>query len=163
MSFGPAEFRATLGRFATGVSVVTTCAGTHRAGITVNALASVSLDPPMVLICIDRTASIHDVLTRAGFFAINLLREDQQDLCGCFAGASEFRYNDFCGASSHEVATGAPVLDDSLGFIDCHIAAVYPGGDHSIFLGQVEALGAGEGQPLLFFRGGYPHLETSPR
>jgi flavin reductase (DIM6/NTAB) family NADH-FMN oxidoreductase RutF len=150
-------FRSVMGRFATGVTIVTTQHGPQRLGITVNAFCSVSLDPPLVLICIERGSRVHDALLETGVFAVNFLSEEQEQLSTCFAGNSEERYNNFCGVASHTVATGAPVFDDSLGFVDCRIVATYPGGDHTIMLGQVEALEAREGNPLLYYRSHYLH------
>lgn len=162
MDVSQADFRAVMGRFATGVTIVTTCDGEHRLGITVNAFSSVSLDPPLILVCIETTSYLHQVMLRNGYFAVNILREDQQELSRCFAGHSEARRN-FCDAPSHTAVTGAPVLDQSLGWIDCRIVDVFPGGDHSIVVGHVEALGASEGRPLLYHRGKYPRLaHTGP-
>lgn len=161
MSVGPAEFREVLGRFATGVTVVTTCDGTQRSGITVNAFTSVSLDPPLVLICIERIAQIHDVLLHSGFFAVNILGTAQQSLSECFASRSRLRHDAFCDAASHTVTTGAPILDGAHAFVDCRTIAVYPGGDHSIFVGQVEALGSGGDMPLLYYRGTYRRAEET--
>lgn len=158
MEASQADFRKVLGRFATGVTVVTTCDGEHRLGITVNAFASVSLNPPLILVCIEKKSYLHQALLRNGYFAINLLREDQLDLCKCFSGHSEARRN-FCDAPSHTAATGAPILDQSLGWIDCRIVDVFPGGDHSIITGHVEALGGSEGRPLLYYRGKYPQIK----
>lgn len=156
-------FRSVMSRFATGVTVVTTCKGTERHGITVNAFASVSLEPPLVLICIDRTSQVHDVLLESGIFAVNLLAEDQQHLSSCFAGHSEYRHREFCGATFHTAATGAPVLDGTLGYVDCRIVGVYPGGDHSIIVGNVESLGTGtDDNPLLYYRSRYIH-QGEPR
>ena len=155
------DFRAVLGRFATGVTVVTTCDGTRRAGMTVNAFTSVSLDPPLVLVCVERTTYIHDLLLRNGYYAVNFLGEEQSALSDCFAGRSDFRYSQFCNVPSHAVATGAPIFDDALAFIDCRIVNVFPGGDHSIFIGRVEALGSDERRPLLYYRSSYPRLEGS--
>ena len=157
MDVSQVDFRKVLGRFATGVTIVTTCDGERRLGITVNAFASVSLDPPLILICLEKTSYLHQVMLRNGFLAVNLLREDQEELSRCFAGHSEARRN-FCDAPSHTVVTGAPVLDRSLGWLDCRIVNVFPGGDHSIIVGHVEALGASEGRPLLYHRGKYPHV-----
>ncbi len=148
-------FRAVMARFATGVSVVTTCDGPKRFGITVNAFCSVSLNPPLVLVCIDRTSMVHQILRDTGIFAVNFLREDQAQLSDCFAGRSEERFERFCGAKSHAEATGAPVLDASLAFVDCRVVNVFPGGDHDIFIGQVQALGSSDGQPLLYYRSQY--------
>lgn len=157
-----ADFRAVMGRFATGVGIATTCEGTRRAGITVNAFCSVSLDPPLVLVCIDRASYVYDVFTRTRFFAINFLTEDQQALSQCFASRSEYRFSDFCGATTHTATTGAPILDNALAFVDCRVVDIYPGGDHDIFVGHVEALGGADGQPLLFYRGKYTRLEGTP-
>lgn len=159
-------FRAVMSRFATGVTVVTTCKGTERHGITVNAFTSVSLDPPLVLICIDRTSHVHDILIESGVFAVNILAEEQQHLSDCFAGHSEYRFRDFCGATFHTDITGAPVLDGTLGHVDCRVVDVFPGGDHSIIVGRVEALDSGESDdPLLYYRSRYvqpgEHLTTA--
>ena len=158
MDVSQADFRRVLGRFASGVTVVTTCDGEHRLGITVNAFSSVSLDPPLILVCIEKTSYLHQVMLRNGYFAVNLLADDQQALSACFAGHSGARRN-FCNAPSHTAATGAPILDHSLGWIDCRIVNVFPGGDHSIIVGHVEALGASEGRPLLYYRGKYPPIK----
>lgn len=159
MGSTPENFRAVLGRFATGVTVVTTCEGTRRAGITVNSFTSVSLDPPLVLICIERTAYVHDILARTGIYAVNVLTAEQRHLSECFASRSAERDETFCGLASHEAATGAPILDQTLAFVDCRVVAIYPGGDHSIFLGRVEALGGAEASPLLYYRGSYSRLD----
>jgi flavin reductase (DIM6/NTAB) family NADH-FMN oxidoreductase RutF len=148
-------FRTVMGRFATGVTVVTTCDGAQRYGITVNAFCSVSLDPPLVLICIDHTSRVHNILAESGIFAVNFLRSDQAHLSTCFATTTEERYAHFCHVRSHPVVTGAPVFDESLGYADCRIVASYPGGDHTIFLGQVEALHVGDGEPLLYYHSRY--------
>lgn len=157
------QFRSVMSRFATGVTVVTTRKGTECHGITVNAFASVSLDPPLVLVCIDRSSYLHDILLESGVFAVNLLAEDQRHLSECFAGHSESRFRDFCGATFHTAATGAPVLDGTLGYVDCRIVGVYPGGDHSIIVGHVETLGIGTGDdPLLYYRSRYIHQGEQP-
>jgi flavin reductase (DIM6/NTAB) family NADH-FMN oxidoreductase RutF len=108
-----------------------------------------------VLICIERGSHVHDALIESGVFAVNFLSSDQEQLSVCFAGNSVERHGNFCGVTSHSVATGAPVFDDCLGFVDCRIVATYPGGDHTIILGQVEAQDALEGEPLLYFRSHY--------
>ncbi|MFI5271940.1 MAG: flavin reductase family protein [Ktedonobacterales bacterium] len=157
MTVDAQTFRSVMGQFATGVTVVTTCEGTHRFGITVNAFCSVSLEPPLVLVCLERTSRVFAALSQSGVFAINFLRADQERLSTCFAGNSEERYRDFCDVTTHTEATGAPVFDDALGFADCRIMAAYPGGDHTIFLGRVEALAIGTGEPLLYFQSRYLH------
>ncbi|MGO8948251.1 MAG: flavin reductase family protein [Ktedonobacterales bacterium] len=148
-------FRSVMSRFATGVTVVTTQVGTQRLGITVNAFCSVSLTPPLVLICIEHGSHVHDAVVESGIFAVNFLSREQEHLSVCFSGNSPERYSSFCGVASHTAATGAPVFDESLGFVDCRIVATYPGGDHTIVLGQVEAQEAYDGEPLLYYRSQY--------
>jgi flavin reductase (DIM6/NTAB) family NADH-FMN oxidoreductase RutF len=160
MEFTTGDFKAVMGRFATGVTVVTTALGGQRAGVTVNAFCSVSLDPPLVLVCIERTAHIHDLLVGAGIFAVNLLAEGQEELARCFATSSDRRNVEFCGNETSAVQTGAPVLRDALGFLDCVITDVFPGGDHSIIVGRVEALGNVDRRPLVYYRSQYTDLIT---
>lgn len=147
-----------MGRFATGVTVVTTALGAQRAGVTVNAFCSVSLDPPLVLICIERTAHIHSLLIEAGVFAVNLLAAGQDEIARCFATSSDRRNQEFCGCATRSVQTGAPVLRDTFGFLDCVITDVFPGGDHSIIVGRVEAVGAIDRAPLVYYRSQYTEL-----
>ena len=161
-SFSARDFKSVMGRFATGVTVVTTRLGALRAGITVNAFSSLSLDPPLVLICIDHASRVHDVLIQAGIFAVNFLTDQQEDMARCFAGQSERRWEQFCDCGAHTVATGAPIFDESLGFVDCRLLDVFPGGDHSILVGRVEALGASEAAPLTYYRARYGAPGGSP-
>jgi flavin reductase (DIM6/NTAB) family NADH-FMN oxidoreductase RutF len=155
-------FRAVMGRFATGVTVVTSCDGPQRYGITVNAFCSVSLEPPLVLVCIDLTSKVHQILRDTGIFAVNFLKEGQADLSACFASQSEERFQHFCSAASHVAATGAPILDGALGFVDCRVVNVFPGGDHDIFVGHAEALGGTEDRPLLYYRSRYYSQPRDP-
>ncbi len=136
-------FRQVMGHFATGVTVVTTSSKGGIGGLTVNAFCSVSLNPPLVLVCIDIHSNALLQIRESGVFAVNMLTEQQENLSRCFATQSKERFEDFCGAFHYTVATGAPVLADVLAFVDARVVAEYPGGDHSIFLGQVEALGIG--------------------
>ncbi len=161
MSVSDSDFRAVLGRFASGVTVVTTMREGTPHGVTVNAFTSLSLNPPLVLICIDTHARIHDILLQTGLFAANILSAEQRDLAACFATRNERRYRDFCDAPYHTAATGAPVFDAALGWVDCRIVNVYPGGDHSVIIGQVEALGGAEQAPLLYYRGKYRRLDPA--
>jgi 3-hydroxy-9,10-secoandrosta-1,3,5(10)-triene-9,17-dione monooxygenase reductase component len=160
MGASQADFRKVLGRFATGVTVVTTCDGDQRLGITVNAFSSLSLDPLLILVCIEKTSYLHQAMLRNGYFAVNLLGDDQEALSRGFAGHSEARRH-FYNTPSHTEVTGAPILDHSLGWVDCRIQDVFPGGDHSIIVGRVEALGAGDGHPLLYYRGKYPKIDKT--
>src|SRR6266851_5353953 len=141
MAIEKGYFRQVMGQFATGVTVVTTCGQGKPAGITVNAFCSVSLDPPLVLVCIDLISHTLPAIRESGSFAVNILTDEQEYLSRCFAGSTQERYEHFCHADFHTAATGAPIIDGSLAFIDARVVAEHPGGDHVIFLGQVEAMG----------------------
>src|SRR5258708_1053110 len=134
-------FRQVMGHFATGVTVVTTNNHGELAGLTVNAFCSVSLDPPLVLVCVDLSSTTLSHMRDSGIFAVNILTDKQEELSSCFATSSSERYENFCYAEHHVATTGAPIIDGALAFIDARIVAEYPGGDHVIFLGQVEAIG----------------------
>jgi flavin reductase (DIM6/NTAB) family NADH-FMN oxidoreductase RutF len=152
-------FRSLLGRFASGVTVVTLRDAEGRDhGLTVTAFASLSLEPPLVLVCIDRAASIHDAFTRASTFAVNILAADQEPLARRFAAAAPA--DRFEGVGFARGATGAPLLDDALAHLECRVTQRVDGGDHSIFLGEIEAgASARHGLPLLYYRGGYAEME----
>ncbi len=134
-------FRQVMGQFSTGVSVVTTRSDEGLAGLTVNSFTSVSLDPPLVLFCADLRSIVLPFFRASGTFAVNVLTSEQEALSRCFATSSQERYEYFCHASYHTAATGSPILDGALAFIDARVVAEYPGGDHVIFLGQVVAMG----------------------
>jgi flavin reductase (DIM6/NTAB) family NADH-FMN oxidoreductase RutF len=157
----PVAFRKVMGHFGSGVTVVTTCMGDRRAGITVNAFCSVSLDPPLVLVCIERDSRAHSLLLESQIFAVNILSSAQADISRCFASSSNAKFERFCDVETHEVATGAPVFDECVAFVDCSVEAVYPGGDHTIFVGRVQALGSGSAAPLLYYRARYGQLDES--
>ena len=159
MSFESAEFRRILGHFATGVAVVSateTGSGAAR-GLTASAVASVSLDPPLVLTCVERTADTHECIERAGAFAISVLGSDAEALARRFADYPSDRK--FEGVAYRAERTGAPVLEEALAWMDCRVWATYEGGDHTIFVGEVVAGDAVEGSPLLYFRGGYGRVD----
>ncbi len=153
MSIEPDAFRRIMGSFATGVAVVTTSdVDTGEPyGLTANAVASVSLDPPLLLACIALDADTHDFIRRAGYFAVNILEESQAGLAERFA--SEIEGGKFEGVPHRRAASGAPLLDGALAWADCRVWAAYPGGDHTIFVGAVLGGGVGDGRPLLYHRG----------
>ena len=151
------EFRAALSRFVSGVTVVTTMSDDNRpAGITVSAFSSVSLEPPLILACIDKRASLHNHLTEGKHFAVNILADHQQGISRLFASKDE---NRFQGARYRCGSNGAPLLDDALAYIECRVVHAYPGGDHTIIVGEVEATSVAEHKPLAYFRGDYGKLE----
>ncbi|GCE49411.1 flavin reductase (DIM6/NTAB) family NADH-FMN oxidoreductase RutF [Thermosporothrix hazakensis] len=134
-------FRQVMGRFATGVTIVTTQCQGKISGLTVNAFCSVSLHPPLVLVCIEQNSHSLPIMREGKNFAVNILTQEQKSLSTGFATPSVERFEHFCYAEYRTVATGAPILKDTLAFVDTRIVAEYPGGDHIIFLGQVEAMG----------------------
>jgi len=151
------SFKAVLGRFATGVTIVTAVGARNRdVGITVTAFSSVSLDPPLVSICIDHSASVYNVMSKAKHFVVNILSEGQEALARRFA---ETDPNRFAGIGFDRAQNGAVILTDLLGYVECSVIARHEAGDHDIILGQVDVAMADEGKPLLYYRGGYAQLE----
>jgi flavin reductase (DIM6/NTAB) family NADH-FMN oxidoreductase RutF len=150
------EFRLALSRFVSGVTVVTTSGKDNRpVGITVSAFSSVSLDPPLVLACIDRRASLHDYLVEGKHFAVNILAEDQEHLSRRFATKDQERFY-YAGYTTG--IGGAPLLDGALAYIECRVVHAYPGGDHTIIVGEVESASVTEHKPLAYYRGGYTQI-----
>jgi flavin reductase (DIM6/NTAB) family NADH-FMN oxidoreductase RutF len=160
--FSAKEFRATLGGFATGVTVITTRGEAHDFGMTATAFSSVSLDPPLVLVCVITGSTGADLIPRNGVFAANILSSRQEAISNYFASRDRPRGRDaFAEIPHHEVATGAPVIDDVAAFLDCRLVETHEAGDHLIFIGEVLALGCDrEVTPLLFHGGGYRLLAS---
>ena len=149
----PALFRQLMGRFATGVTVVTVMSPDRiPSGMTVNSLSSVSLDPPLVSICIDRGAVMHAALTVAPGFVVNILRSDQEAVSRRFAEDLPDRFD---GVGYGFSSDGHPILDGVLAHLECTVHASIEAGDHSVLLGRVVGGTSGEGRPLLFYQGGY--------
>jgi flavin reductase ActVB len=155
----PATFRSVLGRFASGVTVVTVRDVQHYDhGMTVTAFSSVSLEPPLVQVCIGKAASLHSVLgtgNTASQFAVNILSSKQEALARRFAEEHPDRFD---GVGFTRGVTGAPILDDCLDVIECDVLGRHVAGDHTIVIGTVIATAANEGSPLLYYRGGYAGL-----
>lgn len=150
------QFRHALGHLAGAVSVVTAKGADGKLyGITVTAFSSLSLEPPLVLICIDQRASLHQHLRLGGHFAVNMLGEHQESVSRLFAARDADRFNEI---GFTEGITGSPLLSGSLAFVECSIVNAYAGGDHTIFVGEVTAANAIEGKPLLYYRGKYAML-----
>ncbi|EHR52750.1 DIM6/NTAB family protein [Saccharomonospora marina XMU15] len=159
----PASFREVMAQFATGVTVLTV-GGEHGHGMTANAFASVSLNPPLALCCVARRARLHEAILSTRGYGISLLAAGQRRLARHFSDRSRPRgMTQFDGVSwTPGPRTGAPLLAGALGWLECDLVEVYPGGDHSIFLGQVLNSSRGPGrEPLLFFTSDYHEL-TSP-
>ncbi|HSG84918.1 MAG TPA: flavin reductase family protein [Candidatus Limnocylindrales bacterium] len=157
-------FRTVMGHFVTGVTVVTTHDGVRPHGITVNALSSVSLEPPLVMVALDRRRRITPFVRSVGRFGVNVLGEDQQALSDCFAGAPvEPDREAFCGAAWRAGSTGVPLLDGAIATLECVTVDVIPAGDHDLFIARVEALAdeAEHPMPLLYYRRRYLRVERS--
>ncbi|MBN9018970.1 MAG: flavin reductase family protein [Rhizobiales bacterium] len=160
-TFDPAEFRRACSLFATGVAVVTTRFGETFAGMTINSFASVSLEPPLVLWCLKDKARSRDIFEGAGRFAINILAAEQLDDAKHFARNT---LEAFEGGEPMIVSPrGLPLLPAALAHLECETRHVFDGGDHRIMIGEVVALSARPGVPLVFFQGrltaGFPELE----
>ena len=151
------RFREVIGSFPTGVAIVTATGPHGPAGLTTNAVTSLSLDPLLLLVCFDNGSRTLPVVREAGRFAVNLLRAGQEELAAVFASkrVAERKFE----AVTHTVAHGVPVLDDALAWMACELEALHPGGDHTIGVGRVTAMDADPGgDPLVFFRGAYAAL-----
>jgi flavin reductase (DIM6/NTAB) family NADH-FMN oxidoreductase RutF len=155
--FSAKDFRATVGAFATGVTVVTTSGEEHGYGMTANAFSSVSLDPPLVLVCVIAHSEGSEHIRRNGCFAVNILRVEQEPLSRYFASRDRPRGRDAFSEVSHRIASsGSPVLDGAVAYLDCRLHTEHEAGDHDIFIGEVLELGVDpEGEPLLFHGGKY--------
>ncbi|MCL6575424.1 flavin reductase family protein [Kyrpidia sp.] len=148
-------FRQVMGLFGTGVTVVTVPDGDGAHGMTANSFTSVSLDPPLILVSVDRRARTHELIREAGRFGVSILREEQEGVSRHFAGKPDPAV---AAALEYEWPEDIPVLAGSLAQIACRLWAEYDGGDHTLYVGEVLYLAANEGRPLLFFQGRYRRL-----
>lgn len=156
------SFRQVMRKFATGVTVLTVRDAERLHGMTANAFASVSLSPTLVLVCILKGSTTHDFVSRAGSFAMNILSADQEHLAMRFAKQTAAPADPFADIAQHSVATGAPIFDDCVAYVDCRVVAAHDAGDHTIFVGEVQAADFGSARdrpPLLWLDGKY---ETFP-
>lgn len=152
-TFESAKFRQVLGHFPTGVTVVTAATDSGPVGLAVGSFASVSLDPPLVAFFPDKGSSSWPRIEAAGAFCVNILAEDQEDVCRRFASKGDDK---FAGLGWKPAGSGAPLLAGVLAWIDCDIESVAEAGDHFCVTGSVRELDVGhDGAPLVFFRGGY--------
>jgi 3-hydroxy-9,10-secoandrosta-1,3,5(10)-triene-9,17-dione monooxygenase reductase component len=157
----PDRFRAVMGGFATGVAIVTASGPDGPAGLTTNAVSSVSLRPPMLLVCFDNDSRTLPVVREAGRFAVNILRAGQEELARIFASKRVAREK--FEAATHTIAHGVPVLDDALAWIACELEALHEAGDHTIGIGRVTAMEDDpDAEPLLFFRSAFAGLGAEP-
>ncbi|MDA0999712.1 MAG: flavin reductase family protein [bacterium] len=161
MTLDPKLFRAAMGKFATGVTVVTVRSGETARGMTANAFSSLSLDPPLVLVCVDNKASTLDMLREAKKFAINFLAEDQKNISDWFAGKGKDAADQFADIAHAIGENGAPVLEGAIGFLECDTHEELPGGDHTIVVGRVTRIEIEEDvrPPLLFYASAYRKMD----
>lgn len=151
-----AEFRGAMGLFATGVTVITVDQESEIHGMTANAFTSVSLDPQLVLVCVDHRARTHAHLHAKKRFGINVLSEAQRSISEYYARATEkHQQAEEAGASFERTWHGTPVLQGALAYLECRLQSAHDAGDHTIFIAEVEDVVVREGDPLLFFRGKY--------
>jgi flavin reductase len=162
MSITKEQFKATLSQWASGITVVTTLHPTAKIhAITVSAFSSISLDPPLIMVAIAQKAEAHDLIAQAKVFGVMMLHSEQSEVSQQAAG--------FAGKEGHQLpncpyaaqVTGAPILENCLAWLDCTLYAAYPGGDHTIYIGQVMATGTQPGQPLLWYDRHYRQLQLS--
>jgi flavin reductase (DIM6/NTAB) family NADH-FMN oxidoreductase RutF len=157
----PREFRRVVGRFATGVAIVTTVADGVDQAMTINAFTSVSLDPLLVLFCAEKVARLHDAVLKSGRWAVSVLPEDARDLSQWFATRGRPMDDRLSGHPFERGAhTGAAIFGEAVAALECRTHAVHDGGDHSIVVGEVLAVHtpAPESRPLLYFEGRYQSL-----
>ncbi len=151
------RFRGVLSRFASGVTIVTAHSGDGADhGMTVSAFCSLSLEPPLILVCIDHGTVMHGVLESAAAFTVNVLAADQEDLARKFSDPDDDRFE---GTSYTRGANGLALLTGAAAWLECVLTDRYEGGDHTFFVGRVEAADAGDARPLVYYRGGYGSLE----
>jgi flavin reductase (DIM6/NTAB) family NADH-FMN oxidoreductase RutF len=153
---GPDDFRKVLGHFASGVTIITTIGGDGRpTGLTASAFTSLSLEPPLILVCVAHKSQSYPALLERGRFAVNVLRREQEDLSRRFATS---RLDKFDGVPHRITELGLPVLEDALAHVECVTVSKHVEGDHTVFIGRVDGCGTTDGMPLLYYRGKYESL-----
>ena len=160
--FSAKDFRSALGAFATGVTVVTTSGEEHGYGMTANAFSSVSLDPPLVLVCVISGSEGAEHLRQNKCFAVNILAEEQEPISRYFSSKERPKGRDAFSEVTHRTeVTGSPILHGVVAYLDCSLHVTLQAGDHDIFVGEVLGLGITENKPLLFHGGGYQFLRDT--
>jgi len=155
MPIDDAGFKLAMSQFASGVTVVTTEHEGTQYGMTVASFASLSLHPPLVLVCIEKSVKTHDVIAAAGKFGVSILAQSQADISNRFASKSDDK---FSGVAVRRGELGLPLIEGAICTIECRVHAQLPGGDHSIYVGEVIEARSGEEAPLVYFRSGYRDL-----
>src|SRR5271167_1833154 len=162
MGVTQAEFRKAMGSFATGVTVITVDCGGEVHGMTANAFTSVSIDPVLVLVCVDHRARTHAHLHARKRFGVNVLCSEQQTVSEYYARTEEtHQHPESAGARFDRTAQGTPVLQGALAYLECRLHSAQPAGDHTIFIAEVEEVVVRDGEPLLYFRSRYRDIEPN--
>jgi flavin reductase (DIM6/NTAB) family NADH-FMN oxidoreductase RutF len=152
----PDDFRRVLGHFASGVTIVSTCDADGRpTGLTASAFSSVSLDPPLILVCVDHKSQSYPAMRERGRFAVNILAANQEAVSRRFASS---RLDKFEGVPHRITDLGVPLVDGAIAQLECTTVSTHVEGDHTIFVGRVERASAAGGDPLLYSRGRYERL-----
>lgn len=154
MPVTPDDFKKALSCWATGVTIVTARAGDRVHGMTVSAFSEVSLDPPLVLVCVDKTSNTHPLVAEGGVFAVNVLSRDQTALAKRFASKQD-EHRRFIGLEYESGKTGAPLLVGTAAALDCSLVDAHDAGDHVIYVGRVEWMRSSEREPLIYYRSAY--------
>jgi flavin reductase (DIM6/NTAB) family NADH-FMN oxidoreductase RutF len=149
----PELFREVFGRFATGVAVITSASAAASGGMTANAVCSLSLDPLLALVCFENNARTLPIVRESGRFGVNVLAAHQEDVARVFA--SKVPEAEKLEGVSHRYHAGVPIIDGALSWVACSLNELIAGGDHTIAIGEVVAMGLGEGDPLLWYEGQY--------
>lgn len=155
MPIDDAQFKLALSHFASGVTVVTTEHEGKAYGMTVASFSSLSLHPPLVLVCIENGVKTHEAIVDSGKFGVSILAHDQAVLSSKFASRIEDR---FAGVETVRGTLGIPLIAHALTTLECRLTTALPGGDHTIFVGEVEAVSTRDTTPLLYFRSGYHEI-----
>ena len=160
MPVEPEDLRVAMRRWATGVTIVTAAHDGAASGMTVSSFTSVSLEPPQVLVTIERGTRTHDAISQSGAFAVSMLNEDQQAWSSRFGGQADGDGDRFTGVATTTRATGSPILDAAMAFLDCKVVVAHEVATHTIFVGLVEASGVSDDahRPLVYYSQGYRHL-----
>ena len=153
--------RSMMGRFATGVTVVAARYGPLLAGMTANAIATISIDPPLLLASVNRRSETHTAIVQSHAFAVSVLSDGQRAVADCFAQPTTAdKLRRFCDAPWHEGETGSPILEGAIAYFDCRVTARHEGGTHSVFIGEIVAGGYDPAvEPLIWFGSQYRALE----
>jgi flavin reductase (DIM6/NTAB) family NADH-FMN oxidoreductase RutF len=155
------QLRQAMRQWATGVTIVSASHAGQRHGMTVSSFTSVSLEPPMVLVSLEQSTHTHRMIQVASYFGITILTRDMQEISDRFAGRMPDNLDRFAGLETFTLSTGSPLLASGLAWFDCRVVATYPAGNHTVFIGMVEAVKTGQDSaPLLYYDRRYRFLEN---